>query len=496
MLNCKWLFVFALAIASMIAACAPADASKSIARGEIQSGQIVPAEQLRVAEYLQYYKQNFPEPTNSTLGLNLRLGNPQVPVDGGTAWLQIGIQAKSSQPQDIAPLNLALVIDRSGSMNSPEKMPYLKKSLGVFLHSLASNDIVSIVAFSDEAELILPANPVGDGSWIERTIDRIQPGGSTNLDAGLMLGLQQVDRNFDVRRNNRVILLTDGIANVGVTEPAQIAAMAKAYNDRGIYLSTIGLGKDFNDPLLSQLATQGKGGYHFIDSAEEMDKVFREEVSGLMQKAASDVSIVLRPDESVAVNQLTGYDGRPPAGTIQVKLQDMGTGDSQVVLASLAVPGGWAGSRPIAAVELHYRDLFSQRDEVITQSIQASVTRLDGYDPVQDVQVLRNVTIQREAEGLKLIDRYYQAGRYQDAWDLAYQLEQDLRRVAGLTGEDQMYKDADMMRTYENTLAKWVEQQTGHAPAPDTGDYSHPQPTPARGRQFLPTPTVPVIEIH
>lgn len=482
----------------LLAACgAPIDASKSRSNDLIQQGGIVPAEELRVAEYLQYYKQDFPAPTNSTLGLDLRLGNPQVPAQGGTAWLQIGIAARATDPQDIAPLNLAIVIDRSGSMNSPEKMPYLKASLLVFLHSLAVNDIVSLVAFSTEAEVIQPSRPVGDGGWIEYAVSRLEPGGSTNLYAGLMLGFQQVDANFDIRRNNRVILLTDGIANQGITDPDQIGLAAKAYNDRGIYLSTIGLGHDYNDQLLSRLATQGKGGYHFIDSAEQMDKVFRQETSGLMQKAAANVSAVIRPGSGVRLVRLTGYEGQPPSDSVQVKLQDMGTGDTQVILASLSFGASNWGPRNIATVELHYQDLFSTRDQVITQSISADAEQTVNYDPTTDVEVLRNVTIQRTAEGLKEIDRLYKSQRYLEAWQLAYGLEQDLRSVARLTNESQMVKDADMMRRYEDTLSQWVEHQTGRPPYP-SGDSSSDQPVnqaPSGGRQLLPSPTPAVIEI-
>jgi Ca-activated chloride channel family protein len=487
-----------LGVLLIVGCAAPSNASKAIARQEIQSGQIVPADELRVAEYLQYYKQNFPQPVNTTLGLDLRLGNTQVPVDGGTAWLQIGLQAKNVAATDIAPLNLALVIDKSGSMDTPEKMPYLKQSLRVFLQSLASNDIVSIVAFSDNAELILPANKVGNGSWIESTINRIQPGGSTNLYDGLMMGFKEVDRNYDVRRNNRVILLTDGIANVGTTDPNRIAADAKAYNDKGIYLSSVGLGKDFNDPLLSTLATQGKGGYNFIDSAAEMDKVFRQEVGGMMQKAASNVSVVITPGQGVSIDSITGYDGRPPAGTFQITMQDMGTSDSQVVMAKLYVTSGANGRRAIAKVDLNYKDLFSQRNETISSSVTADAARVSNYDPTWDVEVLRNVTIQRTAEGLKQIASLYKAQRYQEAWNLAVQLEQDLRYAARLTNDPQMVKDADMMRTYQDTLAKWVQNQTGRPPQyPDSGGNRSDtgQPT-LPGRQLLSTPTPPTINIR
>jgi hypothetical protein len=116
---------------------------------------------------------------------------------------------------------------------------------------------------------------------------------------------------------------------------------------------------------------------------------------------------------------------------------------------------------------------------------------VQNYDPLWDVEVLRNVTIQRTAEGLKEIDRLYKSQRYMDAWQLAYRLEQQLRTVARLTNEDQMLKDADLMRTYEDTLAKWVQYQTGRPPeAPERGEPVQP----VRGRQPLPTPVAPEIE--
>jgi Ca-activated chloride channel family protein len=468
-------------------ACAsPMDASKARSRAVIQDGGIVPAEELRVAEYLNYYKQRFPEPAETALGLDLRPGNPQMPATGGEAWVQIGVQARSARPEQIAPLNLALVIDRSGSMDSPEKMPALKRSLRVFLQSLAANDIVSIVTYGTEAQVLVPAREVGDGAWIERAVARIEPGGSTNLHGGLMLGFREVDRGFDAARNNRVILLTDGIANEGVTEPDAIAAPAAEYNRRGIYLSTIGLGMDFNDALLSRLAIQGQGAYHYIDSAEEMEKVFRKEVLGLVQKAAGDVSVVIHPADGVRLVSLTGYDGCPPTGPVEVRLRDMGTGDSQVVLAELDITPGESGRRPLAEVELRYTDLLSNLQEATTSAVYTAAGSAQRSDPLRDVEVLRNVTIQRTAEGLKEIDRLYRVERYREAWKLVYQMEKELSRVADLADDEQMRKDAVLMRSYRETLAGWVESQTGRRP--ETDEFDPQPPRVMRGSGVTPQP--------
>ncbi|MBN1316379.1 MAG: VWA domain-containing protein, partial [Anaerolineales bacterium] len=349
-----------LLVLSLAACSAAVETSKQRSRAVIDAGQIVPAEEIRVAEYLQYYDQHFPEPVEDSVGLDLRLGNYLMPEEGGMAWLQIGLQTRSEENEIVAPLNLALVIDCSGSMNDNDKMPYLKESMEIFLQSLDADDIVSIVGYNDKASVLLSAQKVGNRYWLQDVIDCIRPGGSTNLHAGLMEGFKQVDANYDIRRNNRVILLTDGIANRGVTDPDRIAADALSYNDRGIYLSTIGVGLDFNDSLLSRLARQGNSRYSFVDSTEEMDRIFREHVSSLTQRVASDVSVSVYPSVGVRLVGLTGLENVPSEGA-SISLWPLGTGDSTVVLAELQVQNvpGRTLQRNLARVKLQYYDEFA-----------------------------------------------------------------------------------------------------------------------------------------
>ena len=486
---------FAL-LAGVLSGCAAAqDTSKAYSRAAIDRGAIVPAENIRLHEYLNYYEQRLPEPIDQPLGLDLRLGNPQVPAAGGLVWLQVGLQARSGGEQAVrTPLNLALVLDTSGSMDTPDKMPFLKESLMVFLSSLQPEDRVALITYSDEAYLLWPSSPVGDGSWIRGTVDSLQPGGSTNLHAGLMLGLDEVDRNFDIRRNNRVILLTDGIANRGVTEPEQIAREALSYNQDGIYLSTIGLGLDFNDQLLSTLAQQGRGAYHFVDSAQEMDKVFRQEVEGLVEQAANDVRVALRTMPGVRLVSLTGYEGTPPQSGAEVNLQDMGSGNSQVLMVRLQVDPGLPGSRPLAEVTLRYEDAFAQRARETSATLVAQAAELFGYDPLADVEVRRNATIVRSAEALIAIDGLFNQGRYAEAWQLAFEMEQELRWVANLAGDQQLVEDADLFARYQLTLASAL----GYSPS-----AYRPTPVPPLAGQeqrwgptaFPAYPPLPTLEV-
>ena len=481
-------------LAALSSACGGTmQASKARSRGLINRGYIVPAEDVRVAEYLNYYDQRFPEPTSGEpLALDVRVGNTLVAPENGKVWVQVGLQAAQPDAGRRTPLNLALVLDRSGSMGETDKMSYLKQSLEVFLHSLRPDDIVSIVAYSDQAEVLLPAQPVGDGSWIRETIQRLQPQGWTNLHAGLMLGFAEVEKNFDIRRNNRVLLLTDGIANRGVTDPRRIAEDAKAYNDRGIYLSTIGLGVSLDDNLLHTLAQQGHGAYHFIDSWQEMDRVFREEADGLVEKIARDITITLA-SEAGDLTYVVGYEEQPPARGVQVQMMDMGVGDSQALLALFQMR---TVRKPVtvARITLAYTDVFGQRQRSETRTVIVAPGAAD-VDPLADVEVRRNAAIVQSARALKRIDFLFTDGRYAEARELARQMESDLREMAALTGDAQMVEDADLFRRYQITLSEALGETQRDEPARSSAPLAPGQPQ-RWGPAITPVPSLPSITVE
>jgi hypothetical protein len=348
-----------------------------------------------------------------------------------------------------------------------------------------------VITYSDQADLLWPSQIVGSGDWIRSTVESLRPGGSTNLHAGLILGLQEVERNFDIRRNNRVILLTDGIANVGETDPEQIARQALAYNQRGIYLSTVGLGLDFNDDLLSTLARQGQGAYHFVDSAMEMDKVFRQEVEGLVERVAEEVRVAVQPEPGARLISVTGYQGTPPADGVQVVMQEMGAGDSQVLIVRLEALPGQVGRRPLAVVTISYLDVFAQHPREVTQMVTIQLSEIPFYDPLADVEIRRNATVVRSAEALIAIDGLFNQARYLEAWQLAYQMERELRAVAAVSGDQQMVEEADLFARYQVTLAAAL----GYDPvAPQPTTFPAEGDQPQRWGTSL-VPVLPTVEL-
>jgi hypothetical protein len=188
----------------------------------------------------------------------------------------------------------------------------------------------------------------------------------------------------------------------------------------------------------------------------------------------------------------------PPAEGANIPLPPLGTGDSTVILARLQVtsPATRGGFQPLARVELRYFDEFAQRPVQVEQTIQVELApELAGYDPLWDLEVLRNVTIQQTAEGMREIDRLFQAGQYEMAWRLAVSLEQQLSEVAGLTNDRQLLDDVQLMQRYQQTLADALWQTQGRQPR--LNDESRPMPAHQRSTvEPLPTPSVPVVEIR
>jgi Ca-activated chloride channel family protein len=492
-----------LLLTTIITACAaPQDASRSRSEYVAEYGAtlaaqgyatetellrgIMPAEELRVEEYLNYYEQSFPSPpAEHGLGFNVTLGSTYVPNEGGDIWLQLGLQASEATEQDIRPLNVSLVLDKSGSMADADKMSYLKESLFIFLEELDPEDIISIVVYDFKASVLLPAQSVGDGQAVRSAIQQLQPGGSTNLHGGLMLGYAEVEKFFSADHNNRVILLTDGIANEGVTDPDDIAADSMAFNQQGIFLSTIGLGLEFNDELLHTLADQGKGNYHFINDADEMERVFKTEAAGLVQTVATDVWLTVELAPELQVQRVYGYEYDLQGGTMRVRFDDAGAESSQILMVKMVLPTGQGLELPIATAKLEYVDAFAEVQVEQETKLAISYGAPEPYEPLVDPSVRRNATILIMAEALQQVSYLCDQRDYESALGLIQSIKGNVWEIATQESDEQMEEDVELLTNYEMTLQKLVEVVNAPPPSAQQDDYQYerferaPTPCPA-----------------
>jgi len=353
--------------------------------------------------------------------MDTRWGNSEVSRSLRTAVLQIGFTtAEVNERTDLRPLNLVLVIDKSGSMSDSDKMSRVKEGLLTMLGKLRSDDLVSIVTFDEQAQVLSPSSAVGDGSGLRRAISCLEPGGSTNLHSGLMLGYAEAKKHFRAGATNRVILLTDGIANVGVTDPGRIASESSEFNGQGIDLSTIGVGLELNNDLLRTLARSGRGLYHFISDYKDINKVFVNEVQSLVSSVAKNVQVKIEYGPGLQLGKIYGYSPRYGNGTVSVGLDDMNNGLTQVVMAKFRTDS-LKEVVPVK-VRLTYFDVKRKCTVQEVQELRLVPAESDSCDLLADVEVKKNYTIAELADSLHLMTTFARQGNYtqaQNALDLS-----------------------------------------------------------------------------
>ncbi len=375
-----------------------------------------PPDEVAVEEFVNYHKHRLPLPkVGQGVAMDVRWGNDEVTRNQREAVLQIGFTtAEVTERTDLRPLNLALVIDKSGSMAADDKMSRVKESLRTMIKKLRPDDIISLVAFDSDAQVILPATRIGDGYEIKRAIDCLEPNGSTNLHAGLILGYKEAQKNYRKDATNRVILLTDGIANVGVIEPGKIAAESSEFNGQGIDLSTIGVGLELNNDLLRSLAKSGRGLYHFISDYKDIDKVFVNEVQSLISSVAKRVEVKVEYDPNLEIEQLYGYSPRHQSKSFSIGLDDMNNGLTQVVMTRFRVRDFGKRSYPVK-VRLSYFDVKGQKTVEQVQEVSLNPSDRDQCELLADSEVKKNYTIAELAQSLFEMSRAFKGGRYSEA---------------------------------------------------------------------------------
>ena len=329
----NWIVSFASLMIVGLSPCGPVvcaqDGVSSFSMGLSRAGLIPQIKDIRVEEFINYHRHEIPLPVgNERVRLDMRWHR----LDGDRAFVQVGLATpRALDPERMTPLNLVLVIDRSGSM-SGDRIAIVKKSLLSLIERLRPTDRVAIVGFSDEACVELGACHKTRQTEIRNAINRIEAGGSTNLYAGLMLGYEQARQHFDQGRTNRVILLTDGIANVGTTDAEEISTHSRVFNQQGISLSTIGLGQDLNQELLRELADAGHGLIHFVSDAEDIEKSFVKELDSLLSPAARKVRLTIE-SATAQPSKIFGYEANHRNGAPDFRLDDMNSGATQIVLS-------------------------------------------------------------------------------------------------------------------------------------------------------------------
>lgn len=287
------------------------NAAYSNIRRVINDGQEVNKNMVRIEEMVNYFKYNYAAPKNGQpFSINTELGNS--PWNPQNKLLKIGLHGKEIPKNLLPPSNLVFLLDVSGSMNEPNKLPLLKSAFKILIDKLSEKDKVGIVVYAGNAGTVLEPTSASQKQKILEAIDRLQAGGSTAGGEGIQLAYKLAQDNFIKGGNNRVILATDGDFNVGVSSSSDLKTLIEEKRKSGVYLTCLGFGMgNYKDTTLETLADKGNGNYAYIDNIEEANKFLGKEFAGNMYAIAKDVKIQIEFNPKfVQAYRLIGYENR------------------------------------------------------------------------------------------------------------------------------------------------------------------------------------------
>ena len=319
-------------------------ASYANIRRFISRGQLPPPDSVRIEEMINYFEYDYPQPNNDhPFSVNMELAS--CPWNPKHRLLRVGLKGKEVHRDERPRTNLVFLLDVSGSMNNPDKLPLLKRGFQMMVNRLTENDRVSIVTYAGNAGLALEPTSGDQKKQINEAIERLTPGGSTHGSAGIQLAYQLAQQNFIQDGVNKVILATDGDLNVGITSDDALVQLITQKASEGVFLTVLGFGTgNLKDGKLEKLADNGNGLYAYIDSLREAHKVLVEQMSGSLVTIAKDVKIQIEfnPAE-VKSYRLIGYENRMLArqdfDNDQKDAGEIGAGHTVTALYELATTG-------------------------------------------------------------------------------------------------------------------------------------------------------------
>lgn len=285
-------------------------ASYSVVRRYLRNGTMPPPEAVRIEEMLNYFDYDYPAPDSLEEGFRPSLSLFEAPWNPDWAVLRVGVKAFAPAPEDRKPLNLVLMVDRSGSMQGDDRLGLIRKVVPDFLEDLDSDDTLSMIAYASGVEVL--SEPTNDHGSVIAGLESLTAGGSTAGGPALAQAYDLAKRAFDPDAENRILLITDGDFNVGLQDMDALERFVAARRDEGIGLSVLGIGQgNFNDELVQAIVQAGNGVAAYIDSPTEARRVLRDGAAGLLYTVAADVKVQVEFNPAhVAQYRLIGYETR------------------------------------------------------------------------------------------------------------------------------------------------------------------------------------------
>jgi Ca-activated chloride channel family protein len=328
-----------------------------------------------------------------------------------TAWLRVGLTGFALEsPEDRPPVNIAIVIDKSGSMGG-EKISKAREAAIMAIQRLNANDIISVVTYDSTVNVLIPATKVADKEAIFQKIRQIGAGGSTALFAGVSKGADEMRKFLSDNRVNRLVLLSDGLANVGPATPAELGSLGTSLIKENISVTTIGLGLGYNEDLMTQLAYNSDGSHYFSENASDLAKAFDSEFGRALSVVAQEVQTHIKCFPGIRPIRLLGRDGDIHGQTVSVFINHLYSKHEKFILLEVEVPAGeMKETRKLAKVTVNYGNLQTKTQDKLSSELEIKFTkdskmveqRINGKVMVDVVELL---AVEQNELALKLRDQ-------------------------------------------------------------------------------------------
>ncbi|HBA84391.1 MAG TPA: hypothetical protein DCZ95_09890 [Verrucomicrobia bacterium] len=356
------------------------------------------------------------------------------------------------------PINLSIVLDRSGSM-SGGKLENAKRAAIEALRRLGPRDYFALVVYDDQVQTLIPAQPAAKTEWMESQIHALHTGGGTALFGGVSQGAAEVRKHLDSGLINRIILLSDGQANVGPSQPSDLGRMGVALSKEGIAVTTVGVGAGYNEDLMTQLAQRSDGNTYFVENDADLPRIFAAELGDVLSVVAQKVLLTIECPEGARPVRIIGRDGLLRDNTVQIQLNQLYGGQEKFALIEVEVPAGRERDRrEIAQARVEYDSVFSKQREAVTAEVYARFSHSEvEVSASGNKKVQMDVVGQQAAESKEQALELLEQGRREEAVN---RLKDDRQRLSSYAAENALpaasLREAEELETDASSVQRGI----------------------------------------
>ena len=426
-----------------------------------------PADSVRIEEYVNYFSYGYAGPTGDVpVAVACELG--ACPWNATPKLLRVAVQAKRVPKESIPPCNLVFLIDKSGSMGYNGGFTTLVQALRLLVDQLRPEDSVAIVTYASGVQVELPATSGADKARIRQVLDSLRAGGATSGGEGLQLAYEQAMKNFSAKKNNRVVLVTDGDFNVGIRNPSELERYIATKRETGVFLTVLGVGYgNYQDAMMKKLANAGNGNYAFLDSILEAKKVMMTEFGGTMMTVAKDVKLQLEFNPAqVSAYRLLGYESRLLAAKDfnddKKDAGEMGSGHSMTAFYEL-VPAGATNAVAKTDALKYQKQVPVANEELLTVKLRYKLPDADTSTRMDQPVVAKDITLAEPTEAFRFASSVVEFALImkRSAHKGSASFDAVIKRARAAKGRDDDGWRAEFIRLVETAQ---LMMKTAHAP--------------------------------